>query len=311
MTKSVQLNILLFMALGLFKSSILSKYGVIGAFAGVAIFASACSVRVNFPNNAYAQNPNAQTYSISTESTSQTTASPSPSPSPSEISGLLAWWKLDDGSGATAADSSGNGNAGTVVGSPSWITGIGGAGALDLGAGQYVDVGSKIFATQNSPFSFTAWFNPTDYNNAAPVLMQIESDTDYPFFVLLSSLAGYYGISFGSADTWACMDTGGTLPTAGSWHHVAVTYNGAGPGNSENFVMYVDGMQVPLSGANTYGSEAQENLIGVATPQGTSGVWSGSGIQAANQWDGGIQDVRIYDHVLSAGDVQYIMMNPE
>ncbi len=41
---------------------------------------------------------------------------------------LVGWWRLDEGSGTTAVDSSGGGNDGTFSGSPQWTTGkVGGA----------------------------------------------------------------------------------------------------------------------------------------------------------------------------------------
>ncbi|MDZ4260131.1 MAG: hypothetical protein U1A25_00535, partial [Candidatus Sungbacteria bacterium] len=43
-------------------------------------------------------------------------------------SGLIAHWKLDEASGITATDASGNGNTGMLVNNPAWTTGkIGGA----------------------------------------------------------------------------------------------------------------------------------------------------------------------------------------
>jgi len=44
------------------------------------------------------------------------------------------YWSLDEGSGTVAADSSGNGNHGTLLGSPTWTAGINGS-ALDFGGG--------------------------------------------------------------------------------------------------------------------------------------------------------------------------------
>ena len=46
--------------------------------------------------------------------------------------GLVGWWKFDETSGTIAADSSGNGNNGTVINDPNWISGkINGAVELD------------------------------------------------------------------------------------------------------------------------------------------------------------------------------------
>ena len=45
---------------------------------------------------------------------------------------LVGWWKLDETSGITAADSSGMGNNGTTYGGPQLVTGkIGGAAASE------------------------------------------------------------------------------------------------------------------------------------------------------------------------------------
>jgi len=53
---------------------------------------------------------------------------------------LVAWWKLDDGSGTTAFDSSGNGNDGVLEGDPQWVDGqLGGALEGD-GSGDYIRV---------------------------------------------------------------------------------------------------------------------------------------------------------------------------
>ena len=35
----------------------------------------------------------------------------------------VGWWKFDDATGTTAADSSGNGYNGTINGTPTWVAG--------------------------------------------------------------------------------------------------------------------------------------------------------------------------------------------
>ncbi len=42
---------------------------------------------------------------------------------------LVGHWTLDDGSGTTVADISGNGNDGTIVNNPTWIAGVSGGGS--------------------------------------------------------------------------------------------------------------------------------------------------------------------------------------
>lgn len=37
---------------------------------------------------------------------------------------LVAWWKLDEGSGLSAMDGSGNGHTGFLIGGPLWSSGL-------------------------------------------------------------------------------------------------------------------------------------------------------------------------------------------
>jgi len=55
---------------------------------------------------------------------------------------LVAYWRLDEGSGTTANDSSGNGNNGTFNGDPQWVVGyLGGALEFD-GSDDWLDCGN-------------------------------------------------------------------------------------------------------------------------------------------------------------------------
>ena len=53
---------------------------------------------------------------------------------------LVGHWKLDDGSGTVAADSSGNGHNGTLQGNPQWIEGLFGMALEFDGSPDRVDV---------------------------------------------------------------------------------------------------------------------------------------------------------------------------
>lgn len=55
---------------------------------------------------------------------------------------LVGWWELTDGSGTSAADSSGNGDTGTLDGSPTWATTgpYNGGGVTFNGTAQYISV---------------------------------------------------------------------------------------------------------------------------------------------------------------------------
>jgi hypothetical protein len=83
---------------------------------------------------------------------------------------LVGHWTLDDGSGTTAIDSSGNGNDGILVDNPiwdiAWIPGIAGS-ALEFygvgtsgGNGDYFDCGSDASLNMTGPISIALWIRP-------------------------------------------------------------------------------------------------------------------------------------------------------
>ncbi|MDI6450888.1 hypothetical protein [Anaerobaca lacustris] len=62
-------------------------------------------------------------------------------PAEPDTANLVGHWKLDDGSGTVAVDSSDKGHNGTLTGGSTWVTGAVG-GALQFAAGRYVDCGA-------------------------------------------------------------------------------------------------------------------------------------------------------------------------
>ncbi len=79
---------------------------------------------------------------------------------------LLANWKLDEGSGTVAADTSGNGMDGTFNGEPQWVAGHESAGALHFdGVDDYVIhslPGDQTYAA----FTIALWVKADDIDQA-------------------------------------------------------------------------------------------------------------------------------------------------
>src|SRR5512134_279647 len=73
---------------------------------------------------------------------------------------LVGWWKMDEGSGTTLFDSSGNANNGTTVGSPVWGTGVINQ-ALNLSGTQYATVPDAGSLDITSSITLAAWINPS------------------------------------------------------------------------------------------------------------------------------------------------------
>lgn len=94
-------------------------------------------------------------------------------------SGLIAYWKFDEGSGTTAHDSSGNGHTGTLVNGPSWVDGKYGKALSFDGENDYVDCGTL------GTFGSTALEGATTYmcwlnSSQAASSFILGTENDYP-----------------------------------------------------------------------------------------------------------------------------------
>jgi len=72
---------------------------------------------------------------------------------------LLAYWKFDEGSGTTAGDSSGNGNDGTLVNGPTWVSGRHGMALSFDGVDDYVEIPDTELWNSTDP-TIGALFQP-------------------------------------------------------------------------------------------------------------------------------------------------------
>ena len=191
-----------------------------------------------------------------------------------------------------ANDSSGNGLNGTAYGGPSYVGGaLGKAIGLD-GLDDYVDCGT---------------FNPSEATGQLSVCLWAKWD----------GLNGQWQGLVAKRDTWAAddmmwqleahidtgaldfkregsyWDSGSPVLPVGEWAHVAATFDGT------TCILYVDGTQTG-SGSFSLGSDTEAHVIIGATQPG-----------GALPFDGDLDDVRMYDHVLSAADIGLLMEPPE
>jgi hypothetical protein len=201
---------------------------------------------------------------------------------------LLAHWPLDEGTGTQAADSSGNGNGGTLNGGATWTTsGFTGAqfpnpAALVLdGVDDFVSLGIATLPAPSAPKTISAWF-----------WQEMPSGAGRKNIVALTNLADETGVQLGlDAGRVAVWLTGDMQPliatstaaTAG-WHYVAYTYTG-----------------------QMHQLQVDTQVIGTAStapkPGATAVARLGSFDLTDEMFGGRIDDVRIYDRALDAAAI--------
>jgi hypothetical protein len=209
-------------------------------------------------------------------------------PSPTDI----AYWKLDEGTGLTTVDSSGNGNTGTLVNGPVWTAGRSGQGLSLDGVNDFVRV-PHTAALNAFPITVAAWFKTNTTAGLKGVVNK--------YFA--GSFNGYQ-IFFQDGDlcAWLLRDMsnyiydGGecTMRTTGfnddQWHQAVFVADTAGGR------LYVDGVQKatqPWTGAAGAVTTTQQLRLGHYP-----GVTGGASFLA-----GLVDEVRIYNRALSAQEV--------
>ncbi|NQT00461.1 MAG: hypothetical protein HQ580_00405, partial [Planctomycetes bacterium] len=194
---------------------------------------------------------------------------------------LIAHWQFDESSGSVAHDASGNGNDGTLKGDPQWVAGkIGGAIQLD-GDGDYVDVGSVgISGTDQRTMAGWTKASTTDIAPWTSVFGFVpDGDTDGTYYDIEVDDAGNYIIFVGG---WGAI----FIPVDTQWHHFAVTYTGEGGS------WYLDGQFV----------DSLDGEVGTIDQ-----VRIGARLSNSNYFPGLIDDVRIYNTVLTLTEIKKLM----
>jgi len=206
---------------------------------------------------------------------------------------LEAHWRLDDGAGPVAVDSSGQGHVGSLNG-PVWSneTTDGSPSALSFdGVDDRVDIGS--FDLTGEAMTIACWIRPSGFSiRDARLVSKASGVQANDHYWMLSTI-----FSGGTPTLRFRLKTGGSTSTliassgalsAGVWTHAAAVYDGA-------FMrLYLDGVEVgstPKSGA-------------ISANSGVSAAIGRQPAGAGNQpFAGLIDDVRIYTRALNEADI--------
>src|SRR6266545_5835103 len=197
--------------------------------------------------------------------------------------GLVAAYAFDEGTGTLAADASGNGHSGALVGT-TWTAGHSGSAASFNGTSAYVDLGA-LGTFYQTAFTLEAWVKKQTANlNDRGVLGTWSGNANGGPMLWIDHLATRYHLTLNNG--MANYLDSGQNPVAGQWQHLAATYDGT----TARF--YIDGTEV-----------ANRTFTGTV---GNSNVWrvGAYGSSPGGFFDGLIDDVRIYNRALSAVEVQ-------
>jgi len=219
------------------------------------------------------------------------------------VCSAVAYWKLDDATGTSVADASGNGNTGTFRNGPTWTSGMVNGAIMFDGLNDHItvpDVAALKYAGGELTLSTWAYIDPAEtdggwliskfWNGASMLNYGVYLGDDYRVSLILQSSDG---------DWWnhSARLTSSNALSVGTWHHIAFTVDTA-----QLIKLYVDGILVD-SGTRLISTWTDNYdiplAIGTWYPYGDG--WPGI---TGHSLQGMMDDVCICAHMLTANDIQ-------
>src|SRR5262249_14584711 len=210
------------------------------------------------------------------------------------LPGLVAAYGFTEGAGTTVTDSSGNSNTGTLGSGVTWTTQGRFGSALVFNGSSLMTVPSAASLNLTTAMTLEAWVYPTGALTDWRAVLMKEQPNEFTYVLYAGSNKNQPTVLFNvSTNASGERDLAGpsALPL-NTWSHLAGTYDGS------TLRLYVNGAQVA--------SKAYTGTIATSTGPlriGGNSIWN-------EYFTGRIDEVRIYNRVLTATEIQADMTAP-
>jgi RHS repeat-associated protein len=196
---------------------------------------------------------------------------------------LRGWWKMNEGTGTSVADSSGNGNNGSMPNGGSWASGVASNAVVLDGTNDYIDMGDKATLEGNATWTFAGWINPDQFFSSRDNYLMYKDKVLRWGFLSATSRQPSVDIGSGSGNPgWQGAVTSNTQINSNQWTHLAVTYT------NSTVKFYVNG-QLTDTTSKTYTMGSNNKAYSLST--------------ATQAFDGKLDDVRYYNRALADSEI--------
>jgi hypothetical protein len=221
--------------------------------------------------------------------------------------GLVGYWTFDEGVGNIVKDASNNGNDGTLINGPQWISGKYGSALKFDGSNKYVEIpDDPSLRAENNKITIELWFKRdkvptgvqclinkigdgpdtvfTDYNVTYYISVPSSGSSSGGVITEFNSQFSYF-IAYGSYSFTESVDFG--LIRDYNWHHLAETYDG------NILKSYLDGSIISTKVTTTKKMPLNDQPVRI----GGENIFH-------NQFNGTIDEVKIYNRALSEDEIK-------
>ncbi|MFF4626459.1 LamG-like jellyroll fold domain-containing protein [Streptomyces griseorubiginosus] len=216
-------------------------------------------------------------------------AAPASAATPVTLPTPSAHWTFDEGSGTTAADTSGNAHTATLQGAAGWGTGKVGAHSLNLAAGGNATTAAPVVDT-SAAFSVSAWVNLAQLGGYQTAV-SIDGKVVSAFYLGLRDDTGTFAFARLASDATqgAAVAAAASAPAVGTWTHLVGVYDPSAGVTR----LYVNGV---LEGETAYAA----GWAGTGATAVGRALYGGGQV---DQFHGQIDDVQLFPTALTSDQV--------
>ena len=202
-----------------------------------------------------------------------------------QLLGLVAAYGFDEASGTAVTDLSGQGNNGTITGATRTPSGKYGSALSFNGTSNLVTVPDAASLDLTTGMTVEAWVQPTALGNTWRTVAFKETGNYYSYALYASSGTGVPSGNGLVGTTDADVRAASSIPVSG-WTHLATTYDG------NMLRIFVNGVQ-------------SAQLLQIGSLTASTGALRFGGNNIWSEWfQGQIDEVRVYNRALTAGQIQ-------